>query len=402
MKGLQERMAVEALRAGVPSRSAVAEVGTTQDRIIEAFDGALRSANNDAPRRALVLNGQFGSGKSHVLQYLRAQAQAAGFVTSLVAVGPETPPNSPHTLLRALADCSEAPGHVGRATRELTTLQKVHRSDFAEFRLWVDRSPFEERFKALVHLYEEQYADAEFRIRVIEDLAGKKIADGTIKTRLKEIQQASAYYVSGTGVRFENTADQRVRLLARYFRSCGLRGWAVFLDEVEVMGRMTPRQRMSSYLTFGILAAIAESADSAFVPVFAVSAGTSDFLRADREKVEGGVFFPDREVRELALRGLAIFDERLDVLPPTPDEVQGIVYKVGTLYERAYGRPVIEVKLDPLDYARSLRHTIRKCIAYWDMDAYYGDDETEIVSEEVAMDEREVADDLLGSVDEDV
>lgn len=394
MNGLQERMAIEALRAGVPSRSAVAEVGTTQHRIVEEFDHTMRQANNDEARRPLVLNGGFGAGKSHVLQYLRAQAQEAGFVTSLVAIGPETPPNSPHLLLRALADASEAPGHVGRATREIATTHRVDTPAFADFRAWVEGSPFEDRFKALVCLYEEHYPDTEFRIRVGEDLAGKALPGGVLASKLKEVKKASAY-VLRSGTTFPSTADQRMRLLARFFRSCGFKGWAVFLDEVEVMDRLTVRQRMSSYLTFGTLAAIAETADSAFVPVFALTPVISKRLQDDREKVQGGVFFPDREVRDLALRGLAVFERQLDVVPPTPDEMQGILYKVRTLYEHAYGVPTGEPTLDHEDYGNSLRRIIRKCIAQWDLGAYYEGEEAEIVAEEVPMDESAIGDEML-------
>jgi uncharacterized Ntn-hydrolase superfamily protein len=66
---LSARRAVEALRSGVPSRDAVAALGSGQsdieDRFIQVLDttGTVRSTG----RRGLLLGGGFGSGKSHLL-----------------------------------------------------------------------------------------------------------------------------------------------------------------------------------------------------------------------------------------------------------------------------------------------------------------------------------------------
>ena len=111
---LEARMAIEALRAGVPNRAAIRQMGTEQSGIEHAFDAALSAAWADAvPARAgmalagLGIAGGFGTGKSHLLGYLAEVARQQGFVVSRVVVSKETPLSHPrHVLAAALRDAA--------------------------------------------------------------------------------------------------------------------------------------------------------------------------------------------------------------------------------------------------------------------------------------------------------
>lgn len=394
-------MAVEALRSGVPSPSAAAQVGTTQTRIVQAFRDSLEAAKSSSSRTPLVINGPFGSGKSHLLQCLSAIAHREDFVTSTVAIGPEVPLGYLPWVVRTLADASSAPNHVGCAIRELTPLHKVNRSEFAEFRLWLQHSPFDERFKALLNLYEEQYPDDEFRNRVTADFTGRPILATEIKRRLREIGQLSGYIIQARGSTSDELAEQRLQILARFFKSCGFHGWTVFLDELEVMGRFTIRQRMNGYLTLGIISRIAEKADSAFVPVIALTGATChEVLTRDRMKIENEAFFPDKTTRELAMQGFRVFDTQYEVLRPSPDQTHDILYKIRSIYDRTYGTSSPEPNLRSEDAPGQMRGIIRKCIAQWDMARYYPQLSADVVEETLVLDQAEIPDEALKTGDE--
>jgi hypothetical protein len=99
---LEARMAIEALRAGVPNRAAIRLMGTEQTAIEHAFDAALAAAWNDIPGHAGIgLAGGFGTGKSHLLGYLAEVARQQRFVVSRVVVSKETPLSHPGHLLAA-------------------------------------------------------------------------------------------------------------------------------------------------------------------------------------------------------------------------------------------------------------------------------------------------------------
>src|SRR3954447_5356666 len=101
---LEVRTAIEALRAGVPNRAAIRQMGTEQTEVELAFEAALASAWDEAGRGIGVAGG-FGTGKSHLLGYLAEVASQQGFVVSRVVVSKETPLSHPgHVLAAALRD----------------------------------------------------------------------------------------------------------------------------------------------------------------------------------------------------------------------------------------------------------------------------------------------------------
>ena len=89
------RRALEALRNGVPNGEAVRMLGCNQPQAEARFADLLAQAadRENPPPSALgmLVSGDFGSGKSHLLTHLERQALAEGFVCSKVAVSKETP-----------------------------------------------------------------------------------------------------------------------------------------------------------------------------------------------------------------------------------------------------------------------------------------------------------------------
>src|SRR4051794_13700604 len=95
---IDARTAIEALRAGVPNRAAIRQMGSEQTDIENAFEAALAAAWADAgPDGAsrgpagIGLAGGFGTGKSHMLGYLAEVARQQGFVVSRIVISKETP-----------------------------------------------------------------------------------------------------------------------------------------------------------------------------------------------------------------------------------------------------------------------------------------------------------------------
>ena len=89
------RLAVEALRNGVPNREAVRKLGCNQPKVerqfTEMLDGIdnVRDSHQHPP--GMLVSGDFGTGKSHLLAYLEQLALSKGFVCSKVAISKETP-----------------------------------------------------------------------------------------------------------------------------------------------------------------------------------------------------------------------------------------------------------------------------------------------------------------------
>lgn len=160
-----------------------------------------------------MISATFGAGKTHLLEYLQSVAEREGFVTSFVVVSPEMPLGNAHLVVKALAETAVAPGQTGKALRALASGLQTSSPAWQEFREWARTARIEDRFRALLHLYEAYRADEEFRLNILADLEGRPLLKTVIKGKLKDIGEAAAYDLQHP--RNHLLAHDRIRLLAR-------------------------------------------------------------------------------------------------------------------------------------------------------------------------------------------
>src|SRR3954447_7647821 len=117
------RRSIEALRAGVPNRDAVLALGSGQPRIEGRFQELLERAADDIAKNTqtpgLLVAGDFGTGKSHLLEALEQHALRENFVVSKIVVSKETPLHDPDKLYRAAIEAAVVPGRRGSALTEV-------------------------------------------------------------------------------------------------------------------------------------------------------------------------------------------------------------------------------------------------------------------------------------------
>jgi len=159
---LDTRRTIEALRSGVPSDAAVRSLGTTQQAIKERFLASLNGVQGEP----LVVEANFGDGKSHLLHSLRVLAEAEGFVTSTVVVGPDAPIGNAQVILKSIVEGARAPGRTGKALAELSATS--NRTAIADLRIWARDSEISDRFRALLRIYEATQDD-ELRADILND-----------------------------------------------------------------------------------------------------------------------------------------------------------------------------------------------------------------------------------------
>src|SRR5687767_7587128 len=117
---IEQKRAIEALRSGVPNRDAVRAMGTTQTHIEHAFLANLDEVEAGKRPGGFIISGGFGSGKSHLLEYLRHRAHERGFVTSRIIIGKQTPLHDPAKVFRAALENARVPGRRGEAMEAIT------------------------------------------------------------------------------------------------------------------------------------------------------------------------------------------------------------------------------------------------------------------------------------------
>jgi len=288
------RRAIEALRAGVPNQDSVRLLSPQQPQAEARFRRQLEALADDfsagRPTAGLLVAGDFGTGKSHLLEYLQHIALAERFVCSRVVISKETPLYDLKRVFRAAVESAIVPGKRGAAVGEIAASIDPASPESEALTRWVSRPNvgLSSRFAATLFLY-HQVKDPESRERVVSFWAGDPLNISDTRARLRDLGERSTYRLESAPML--ELAQQRLVFLARLIQSAGYAGWVVLFDEVELIGRYSFKQRARSYAE---LARWAAKLKTGAVPGMAATfAITTDFDAAvlqdkqDMERVPG-------------------------------------------------------------------------------------------------------------------
>jgi len=375
---MPNRRALEALRAGVPNRDAVAALGSLQtaveDRFTELLAAVERSA--DEPAGGMLISGGFGAGKSHVLEHLAHLALEARFVVSKVVISKETALHDPAKVFAAAIADAQLPGKSGSAIDEIATGLRTDSADYASLYRWVhsDDVPVDSRFAASLFLYEYARGDAEFADRIVRFWAGDPLPVADLRRRLKEAGAGATYRLAKA--RERDLALQRFRFVPRLITAAGYRGWVILLDEVELIGRYSLLQRAKSYAE--VARWVRGDRDDPEAPIGAVLTTVDDFEaqvlvgKNDVELIPKRLRMKDTAEHEL-LAGLAetgmrvIEREQIRLQPPDRDELDRTYTKLRQIHAAAFSWDPPDVEgLERLPSNR-MRQYVRAWINEWDL-----------------------------------
>ena len=421
------RRVIEALRSGVPNREAARAMGCNQDAVEQLFHPKLEQASEQLAAgeqvTGLLISGGFGSGKSHLLEYLEDRALAARFVCSHVVIGKETPLYDADKLLRAAVESAVVPGQTGQTLQEVAHgLRRLRDTDaYARFRQWCNsaRSGVSALFPASLFLHERLENDPETVEAIVNFWSGEPLGSGDrlslkkLKDALQRVEGAPLFQLNAVPV--PQLSFERFRFIAQMIAGAGYRGWLISLDEIELIGRYSFLQRANSYAELarwmgllpddpypGILTIASISDD--FVPaILERIGGKGDFgsLRAKLESnsmEESRIVFGSLQVRVesrqteesriLAARAAAgmqlIRRDAIDLRPLNKETVERAYHNVKELHARAYGwQPPEIARPEPSSLTR-MRKLVRRWINEWDVVRLYN-------GVPVTFEEREVA-----------
>jgi P-loop Domain of unknown function (DUF2791) len=402
------RRALEALRAGVPNRDAVAALGSLQTAVDDRFSTLLAAIGGGGgdPAGGILIGGGFGSGKSHLLDYLAHTAASAGFVVSKVVVSKETALHDPVKVFRAAIDNASVPGRPGSAIDEIVSGLRTDSADYAALYRWVhsDDVPVDARFAASLFLHEYARGDAEFADRIVRFWAGDPLAVSDLRRRLKEAGAVATYRLNS--VKERELGLQRFRFVSRLIRAAGHQGWVILLDEVELIGRYSLLQRAKSYAEVNRW--IRGDRDDPTAPLGAVLATVEDFealVLVGKNDVE---LIPKRlrakgtaEADLLAGQaeaGMRVLERnQLMLQPPDREALDRTYARLKQLHATAYNWTPPDVEgLERLPSNR-MRQYVRAWINEWDLRFLDPDFVPEITTVPVVVD---LSDDPDGSADE--
>src|SRR3954452_5871026 len=202
----QARRAIAALRAGVPNQDAVMALGSGQPRIEARFQDLLERTADDIAKGTqtpgLLVAGDFGTGKSHLLEALEQHAIRENFVVSKIVVSKETPLHDPDKLYRAAIESAVVPGRRGSALTEVAFGLNFESQAYRALAAWAGQasSGLGSRFAASLFVFEHT-RDEEIRDRLISFWGGDPIDVRQLRGWLRDQGETATYRLERVGKR---------------------------------------------------------------------------------------------------------------------------------------------------------------------------------------------------------
>jgi len=373
--------AIEALRAGVPNRDVVRQLQPMQDDVEERFQALLDTTEGAWPEGVhapgILLEGDFGTGKSHWLEYFRHLALESRFVCSTVVINKETPLHDLVKVFRAAAASAVATGTTGPLLEEIPfTYNEERAPHYRELWEWLGQNPsVDPRFGATLLLF-VRTSDPELRRRIVAEWSGDPMRVSDLKAALRELGEPRAVPASRP---VRETMLQRFEFLSRFFRSAGYRGWVLLFDEAEMISKYSLRQRAKAYAHMGqLLGAVKGVEIPGVASVFTITkdyAGQVLFGRKnDVEAIPARLpWTRDEPYLAPAESGMRVIRSKgLELRSPSREQIHATYCKVRELYSAAYDWDAPEIA-DAREYSSStpMRQYVRAWITIWDLRRLY-------------------------------
>jgi len=380
------RRALEALRNGVPNADAVRVLGSNQEKVEQHFLERLASMEEavagERQVRGLLLEGGFGTGKSHLLKYLQDKAVSEHFVCSHIVISKETPLFDPAKVYRAAIEAAVVPRLSGQAIQEIALGLRQDTSSYAELYKWANRddSGVGRIFPATLLLHERLNNDPELVEEIRNFWSGDKLPIAHVRQGLRQIGQAATFHVRKVPAR--QLALQLFTFAARLMLGAGYKGWVLLIDEVELISRYSAALRAKSYAELARWMGLIEGQE--YPGLMAVATILDDFeavvleQKGDRDNV--GPRLRSKETDEyniLAAQaevGMRIIEREAVLLTPPDDSVLDQTYrKLKDIHARAYSwePPDVEFGIRAMD--KAMRSYVRRWINEWDLKRLYPD-----------------------------
>ena len=389
---LECRQALEALRNGVPNRPAVRILGCNQSDVETRFRSIL---DTSADRHAgMLVSGDFGAGKSHILTYFEQVALAAGYVCSRVAISKETPLYDLGKVVAAAVDGARIPGRNGRMVEELASVLSPGSAAVDEFVRWTETASADgtlsPMFPATVAVHQRS-GDPELRSAIEAFWSGDRILISRVRAGLREIGELSSRRFRAP--RASDLPAQRLRFLIELIKSAGYRGWVVLLDEIELIGSYSVLQRGRAYAETARW--LGQSPTDSLASLAVVGTVTEDFASAvisadgkqDCDYVGPRLENSARHahlapVAETGMR--CLLKDCTALHPPSDADVVSTLDRLRQIYSRAYDwdAPTTTGDAGGAGFEARMRYKVRTAINRWDLGRLVPDARPETESKE--------------------
>lgn len=327
------RQAIEALRLGVVPRSFVRDYTVARETELAAFEALLGEGEG-----LRLLWGDYGTGKTHLLDVYETMALAAGWVTSRVTLDPrETPPSHPQRLFCEIVRSLRYPDDPGEGLDPLF-LKLADSPDH--------RRPRGKRSSRVLSpvLYAFSHPESEAASWAEDYVGGYPMDTAYGERELARIGWRGARPLALSDYRtYGRMYVHLVGTLSAWAADAGYKGLVVLFDEVEYIDMVRGEAKDLAKEVLQHYAAVTlPRARLAFDPGklyrggHAVHRAIPLKYTEDQRLVVLMALTPLPEAQEVARKILADHEEDLDLTPLRARDYAELVGRIGRLYARAY------------------------------------------------------------------
>ena len=397
------RRALEALRNGVPNKDAVSLLGCNQLKAEKQFGDLLTAAvAQERPYSnslGMLISGDFGAGKSHLLSYLESQAVSQGFVCSRIVISKETPLYRLDRVFKSAVDNGRIPNQTGQLMEEIGNRLDPRSDEYERFFQWADseNNGISRIFPASLVVHEKS-DDTELHSKIRAFWSGDRIKGSEIKDGLRQVGQLQSFNFKAP--KAGELAVSRLKFASELIKGAGYPGWVVLLDEIELVASYSLLQRARSYAELARW--LGKLTDERYPGLVVVCTVTEDYVSRILEpsgKNDHDYVGPrlrarsDDTVAARAESGMRSLERDATHLEPLTDEgVNGTIEQLRRVYSAAYDwdAPSGRTLARDTGYQARMRYKIRAAINEWDLQRLFPGVSPETVDTEFQYDYGEI------------
>ena len=333
----------------------------------------LASVRDTGESRGRVILGNYGEGKTHLLNTVFSMASNAGMAVSMISLSKETLANNLQVLYQKLIENTYLPGQV-----QPSFMHKVE-----NLQLGSDKT------KSLL-LYSAVDLQTDRLHYVLKDFIASRDSDdhtvfeNDIEGKLctvGQIRQAHARFFGQKAefkVAFDRNKDffDYFGFISHLLKTIGCTGWVILFDEAELMGRISRKTRRKAYLNMAKFLNPPHSLDSVYTMYAFASSYIEDVItsRDEYEAIEMSEEPDDVKATIKSMLDRICAGDELARL--SDEELYAAVKDIAELHTMAFGTERVDIDelfsvSDRAGYL--LRTKVRAAIEYLDQVLQYGD-----------------------------
>lgn len=332
MYDMEARHIIEALRSGVPSRAVGEYFSEARPKIMKEISGRLDIVCEEHKSNGMIISGKYGEGKTHLLNTVFNLAHSNNMVVSYLSLSKETPMDKLYLVYQKVLQNTYLPRR--QQPGFIHELEKISAGSPVanEMLLYAAKHLETDKLYYLFRSYlNTEDSDEKFLLQA--DLEGDFITNASLKKIYRRIFGQPVKY----NVNFSKTKHCRdyFSFMSHLFTQMGYHGWALLIDETELMGRLGKKTRLKAYNNMANFLLPDLCPETTFT-IFALSASyVEDVIDGKHEYANLEEVFPENQ--EPTRTVLNLLTKAPQLLPLTRDEIHEVLCKIQDFHGKAYG-----------------------------------------------------------------